>query len=107
MQISKRTRFKFGEFATAYAVLRQIDLVFMSEDFEHVVEWLDLDSGMRRSLVSGYHAAIDFSDPVQLGRLIRVYADAITSWGRDEHGDLVPTMIRPEIGLPGGLFRST
>jgi hypothetical protein len=90
MQISKRTKYKFGEFATAFAVLRQIDDVFVAEDFEPVENYSELASGMRRSLVAGYHAAIDFSDPAQLGRLIRVYADAIDSWGRDDAGELVP-----------------
>jgi hypothetical protein len=33
VQISKRTKFKFGEFATTYAVIRDIDRVCMSEDF--------------------------------------------------------------------------
>jgi len=89
VQISKRTKYKFGEFATAFAVLRQIDAVFMAEDFEPVENYSELASGMRRSLVAGYHAAIDFSDPEQLGRLIRVYAEAIDSWGRDESGELV------------------
>ena len=89
MQISKRTRYKFGEFSSGWAVLRQIDEVFMAEDFEPVENYSDLANGMRRSLVAGYHAAIDFSDPVQLGRLMRVYADAINSWGRDDKGELV------------------
>jgi hypothetical protein len=89
VQISKRTRFKFGEFATAYAVLRDIERVFMAEDFEPVSDYESLDSGMRRSLVAGYLAGIDLSDPVQLGRLLRVFVDAIDSWGRDEHGELV------------------
>lgn len=90
VQISKRTRYKFGEFATGWAVLRQIDEVFMAEDFEPVENYSEIANGMRRSLVAGYHAAIDFSDPAQLGRLIRVYADAINSWGRDDKGELVP-----------------
>lgn len=90
MQISKRTRFKFGEFATAYAVLRDIDRVFMAEDFEPVPNYESLDSGMRRSLVAGYLAGIDFSDTEQLGRLVRVFVDAIDSWGRDGEGSLVP-----------------
>jgi hypothetical protein len=90
MQISKRTKYKFGEFATAFAVLRQIEDVFVAEDFEPVENYSELANGMRRSLVAGYHAAVDFSDPVQLGRLIRVYADAINSWGRDDSGELVP-----------------
>jgi len=90
VNISKRTKYKFGEFATAFAVLRQIEDVFGAEDFEPVENYSDLANGMRRSLVAGYHAAIDFSDPAQLGRLIRVYADAINSWGRDDTGELVP-----------------
>ena len=63
VQISKRTRFKFGEFATAYAVLRDIDRVFMAEDFEPVPNYENLGSGMRRSLVAGYLAGIDLSNP--------------------------------------------
>jgi Abortive infection C-terminus len=90
MQISKRTKYKFGEFATAFAVLRQIEDVFVAEDFEPVENYSELANGMRRSLVAGYHAAVDFSDPVQLGRLIRVYADAINFFGRDDSGELVP-----------------
>jgi len=50
---SRNTRFKFGEFATAYAVLRDIDRVFMAEDFEPVPDYENIDSGMRRSLVAG------------------------------------------------------
>jgi hypothetical protein len=79
VQISKRTKFKFAEFATAFVVLRDIDRVFMAEDFERVANYSNLDSGQRRSLVAGYMANIDLSDPVQLGRLVRVYADAIDS----------------------------
>ncbi len=73
-----------------FAVLRQIEDVFGAEDFEPVENYSDLANGMRRSLVAGYHAAIDFSDPAQLGRLIRVYAPAINSWGRDDTGEPVP-----------------
>jgi hypothetical protein len=35
-------------------------------------------------------AGIDTSDPEQLSRLLRVFVDAIDSWGRDMEGDLVP-----------------
>ena len=52
MQISKRTKYKFGEFATEFAVLRQIDDVFVAEDFEPVENYSGLASGMRRSLVA-------------------------------------------------------
>jgi hypothetical protein len=90
VQVSKRTRYKFGEFATERAVLRQIDDVFIAEDFEHADPWTDFSGGQRRSLVAAYHHNIDFSEPTHLGRLIRVYTDALNSWGRDEAGELVP-----------------
>lgn len=89
VQISRRTRFRFGEFATAYAVLRDIESVFTGEDFEPVPNYEGLESGMRRSLVAAYFAGIDLSDPAQLGRLIRVFVDAIDSWGRDDQGEFV------------------
>jgi len=89
LQISKRSRYKFGEFASAYAVLRQIDQVFTAEDFERVEPWDELAGGQRRSLVAAYHAGVDFSDPAQLGRLVRVYTDAINAWGRNSTGEFV------------------
>lgn len=42
----------------------------MAEDFEPVPDYENLASGMRRSLVAGYLAGIDTSDPEQLSRLI-------------------------------------
>jgi hypothetical protein len=98
MQISKRTRFKFGEFATAYSVLRDIDEVFMAEDFEPVEGYEGMESGMGRSLVAGYFAGIDYSDTEQVGRLIRVLLEGIDSWGRDDEDNLVP--------MARGLIRS-
>ena len=90
MEISKRSRYKFGEFASGRGVIRQIDEVFMAEDFEHAQPWDQFDSTQRRSLVAAYHQNIDFSDAAQLGRLVRVYADAINSWGRDDKGEFFP-----------------
>ena len=83
MEISKRTRRKFADFACGFAVLRLIDDVFESEDFSPIADYGGLEMGERRSLVAGYHAAIDFSDPDQVARLVKVYADALDSWGRD------------------------
>lgn len=91
MEISKRSRSKFAEFATAFAVLREIDQVFENEDFESIADYEGLASGQRRSLVAGYHAAIDFADPAQVVRLARVYLDGIDSWGRDADDSFVPT----------------
>lgn len=105
VQVSKRTRYKFLEFASAYAVLRDIDRVFMAEDFEPVPNYENMESGMRRSLVAGYLAGIDQSNPEQFSRLLRVLVDAIDSWGRDMDGGLLPVakdMIRSlqRDGLP-------
>jgi len=40
VQISKRTRIKFGEFATDYSVLRLINHAFVMEDFEPVPDYV-------------------------------------------------------------------
>lgn len=66
---------------------------FAAEDFEPVANYYESAGGQRRSLVAGYHASIDFSDPEQVGRLLRVYVDAINSWGRNELGELYPSTI--------------
>lgn len=95
VQISNRSRIRFGEFATDYSVLRQIHNVFQSEDFEHAEPWDSFDTGQRRSLVAAYHANVDFSDPIDVTRLARVYADAINTWGRaTPTGDLAPAALQ-------------
>ena len=66
-----------------FATLRLIREVFENEDFSPLPNYEGTAEGERRSLVAGYHAAIDFSDPGQVARLVRVYADALDSWGRD------------------------
>ena len=91
MQISNRSRIRFGEFATGCSVLRQIHNVFQSEDFTHAEPWDSFDAGERRSLVAAYHANVDFSNANDVVRLARVYADAINTWGRaTPTGDLAP-----------------
>lgn len=90
MQISKRTRLKFADFASDFAVLRLIDQVFESEDFEPVPDYEGPEYGQRRSCVGSYHAGIDFDDPSQTARLVGVYLDAINSWGRTPDGDFYP-----------------
>jgi hypothetical protein len=67
---SRRTRLKFADFASDFAVLR--------------------------TLVGAYHAAVDFSDPKQIARLVNVYLDAIDSWG-DE--GIEPVELAPSRGM--------
>jgi hypothetical protein len=90
VQISKRTRWKFADFASDFAVLRLIDQVFDAEDFEPLAGYEGPESGQRRSLVGAYHAAVDFDDVAQVARLVNVYLDAINSWGRDADGEFLP-----------------
>ncbi len=95
MQISNRSRIRFGEFATGCSVLRQIHNVFQSEDFTHAEPWDSFDAGERRSLVAAYHANVDFSNANDVVRLARVYADAINTWGRaTPTGDLAPAALQ-------------
>ncbi len=96
MQISKRTRLKFADFASDFAVLRLIDQVFESEDFEPVLDYEGPEYGQRRTCVGSYHARIDFTDAGQVARLARVYVDAINSWGRDPQRELFSCHGRPD-----------
>lgn len=90
MQISRRSRLKFGDFACDYAVLRLIDQAFLAEDFEPQPDYSGSEIGERRARVAAYHATVDFGDRDQVRRLINVYVDAINSWGRTEDGELYP-----------------
>ena len=89
MQLSKRTRSQFAEFATSNMVIRLIDQAFMSEDFEAAPESAieGFVSGARRTLVAQYHAGIDFSDPAQTARLVDVYVNALEAHGRNWEGE--------------------
>ena len=93
MPISKRTRFKFGDVASSHGTIRTIHEVFDAEDFAPKEDYEGHESGDRRWLVASYHAAIDFDDPDQGVRLVRVYLDAIDSWGTDFAGDLYPSVL--------------
>ena len=88
--ISKRTRRKFADFASDFAILRLIQDVFEAEDFAERPGYVGTEYGQRRTLVAAYHANIDMRDPAQLARLVNVYLDAINSWGRTPEGALHP-----------------
>lgn len=76
--VSKRTRSAFREAFSGWGTLRTIDMAFESEDFEPDLGFEPPGiSGQRRWLVEQYYAAIDFSDPRQVFRLMRVYDDLI------------------------------
>lgn len=93
MEISKRSRLKFADFASDFAVLRLIDQVFDMEDFEPLPDYQGPEYGQRRGLVGAYHAAIDFADEDQIARLVNVYLEAINAWGRQATGDLYPAAL--------------
>jgi hypothetical protein len=90
MQISRRSRLKFADFACDFAILRLIDQAFLGEDFGSLQDYSGPEHGQRRGLVGSYHAAINVSDSDQVGRLINVYVDAINSWGRNQDGVFYP-----------------
>jgi len=74
--ISKRTRNAFRETLVDWT-LREISIEFENEDFIPDME-TDLDvGGQRRSLVEQYYQNIDFSNPSQVRRLLRVYEDIL------------------------------
>jgi hypothetical protein len=92
--VSKRSIFRFKDFASDFAVLRMIDEVFDEYDLEPLEGYEGAESGMRRGLVGAYIAALDLNDPAQERQLVTVVLDAVDAWGRDDKGDLQPGAVR-------------
>lgn len=70
--ISKRTRNEFRETLVDWT-LREIDIEFDNEGFVPDRDYIPNLGGQRRSLVEQYYNTIDFTDPDQIRRLVRVY----------------------------------
>lgn len=88
MRISKRSQQKFADLAAGYGTLNKIREVFHAEDFTESPGAVVEQHGARRSQVDAFETAIDFDDPDQQQRLLRVYLSAIEDWGFDYKGDL-------------------
>ncbi|MGH6793491.1 MAG: abortive infection family protein [Methyloceanibacter sp.] len=74
--VSRRTRNAFREAFSGWETLRTIDMAFENEDFQPNLSFEPPGvSGQRRWLVEQYYAAIDFGDPKQVFRLLRVFED--------------------------------
>ena len=70
--ISKRTRTEFRETLSGWSTLRTIAKLFENEGFEPDCTHDPGASGQRRTLVEQYYCAINFCDPRQVQRLLRV-----------------------------------
>ncbi len=79
--IHPRARREFRELCSDWGVLRTISGAFEVEGFEAVPDdersYID---GMRRGLFDAYASRIDWSDPNEVGRVIRAF-DEVLSWG--------------------------
>jgi len=85
--IHPRTRREIREFASGWGVLRTIEDAFEMEGF---VKGPEVDSGgQRRSLFDTYAQAIEWSDPGQVSRAVRVFEE-ILSWGSSEDDGATP-----------------
>jgi abortive infection Abi-like protein len=87
VKISKRTMLKFAEFATAYSAVNPIARAYEAEGFKADPNHRDA-GGARRSVCASFHSGIDSLSSDHQRRLMNVYLDAITSWGRQSNGSL-------------------
>ena len=72
---------------------RYIDEVFDAEDFAPQPDYVGNAYGQRRTLVGSYHANIDFGNPEQIARLVKVYLEAISSWVFNLGGTPIPEAV--------------
>jgi hypothetical protein len=76
--ISRRTRNEFREAFSGWGTLRTIEIAFDNEGFAPDLSHAPSVGGQRRSFVEQYYHAIDFADPRQVRRLLRVYGAIIS-----------------------------
>lgn len=75
--ISKKTRREFQEYYVGI-VLRQIQIYFDDNEVEHKELPEDkLPSGQRRGLVEEYYSTIDWTNPSDVKKILRVYQDTL------------------------------
>lgn len=74
--ISKKTRLEFREFLVGW-VLREIEKEFESVDIKQDSAFDPQISGQRRTLVEQYYHTLNFSDPSDMRRLLKVYENII------------------------------
>lgn len=72
--ISRATRNAFREHLVGWT-LREITTVFSNEDFRPSPDTPPGVGGERRTLVEQFHNAIDFTNPREVARVVRVYAE--------------------------------
>lgn len=68
--LSRRTRRSFQEHLVGW-VLREIEAVFEDEGVVRGDEQPNVQ-GARRGLVASYYSTVDWSSPVDIGRVLRV-----------------------------------
>ena len=75
--ISKKTRQEFREWLVGW-VLRKIEDLFDNHEVKHInLPPEQLPSGARRSLVECYYASIDWTNPVDVRKILDVYEDIL------------------------------
>jgi Abortive infection C-terminus len=82
MQLSRRSRQKFADFAAASGTVRTIEDVYVAHGFNLPADFKLPEAGQRRAVCAAAEAGIDVSDPDVAQRLLRVYLDAVDDWGR-------------------------
>lgn len=87
MILSARVRNAFRELAPTIS-LTQIEKLWAAEGFEHV-DYVPVTAGQRHSLWEAYEASVDWNEPVQVTRVLRVFevvlSDYIQRQGQYEH----------------------
>ena len=91
--ISPATRNRFREALVGF-VVREIDMFFEEAGLSPDLEYSPPQQGVRRSLVEQYYRKIDFGSPVDIGKLLSVYAEVVSELNKEspECADLLERM---------------
>jgi hypothetical protein len=84
MELSRRSRQKFADFATAVGTVRTIEDVYAAQGFELPPDFKLPETGQRRAVCAAAEKGGGSAYPAAAQRLLRVYVDAIEDWGRAE-----------------------
>ncbi|MBR0643321.1 abortive infection family protein [Plastoroseomonas hellenica] len=96
--ISKRTRTEFRETLVGFT-LREIEIEFENEDFTADTSFTPIVNGQRRIYIEQFYRGIDFRNPADVRRLLRVYDSIILALQR--HNSAQAEVLRDHLRRDG------
>lgn len=90
MELSRRSRNKWADFASANGTLRLIEDAYSGQDVLLPAQWEPPLNGKRRAMCAAAEGTIDVTEATVQQRLLAVYLDGIEDWGHWPENSFLP-----------------